>query len=129
MTRGLDLDQVPVELRAAVVATLAAVGLDDGHISLSLVSPERIAELNQVHRGKPQPTDVLSFPIDGIGPVNGPRELGDIVICPEQSADLIEAAVHGTLHLCGYDHETDRGEMLALQDEIIGALELAGSSR
>jgi probable rRNA maturation factor len=41
------------------------------------------------------------------------------VICPEHTADLTEAAVHGVLHLCGYDHETDDGEMLELQAEIL----------
>ena len=45
----------------------------------------------------------------------GPRELGDVVICPEHTADLREAIVHGVLHLTGMDHETDDGEMLALQ--------------
>ena len=67
------------------------------------------------------PTDVLSFPIDGAGPAAGPRELGDVVICPEHTADLVEATVHGVLHLCGYDHETDDGEMLALQESIAAA--------
>ena len=68
------------------------------------------------------PTDVLSFPIDEDGPVVGPRELGDVVICAEYTEDLREAVVHGVLHLCGYDHETDDGEMLALQDEIMEGL-------
>ena len=49
---------------------------------------------------------MLSFPLDGTGPSAGPRELGDVLICPEHTADLNEAAVHGVLHLCGYDHET-----------------------
>jgi probable rRNA maturation factor len=65
---------------------------------------------------------VLSFPIDESGPVAGPRELGDVVICPEQTDDLLEAVVHGVLHLCGYDHETDEGEMLALQQRVLAAL-------
>ena len=55
------------------------------------------------------PTDVLSFPVDGDGPTAGPRELGDIVICPEHTEDLREAVVHGALHLTGMDHETDDG--------------------
>lgn len=75
--------------------------------------------MNREHRGRGEPTDVLSFPIDEAGAVAGPRELGDVVICPEHTAELAEAAVHGVLHLCGYDHETDEGEMLALQDEIV----------
>jgi probable rRNA maturation factor len=49
-----------------------------------------------------------------------PRELGDVVICPEHTEDLLEAVVHGVLHLTGMDHETDDGEMLALQAEIMG---------
>jgi len=44
------------------------------------------------------------------------------VICPEQTEDLTEAVVHGVLHLCGYDHETDAGEMLALQDRVMEGL-------
>jgi probable rRNA maturation factor len=48
-----------------------------------------------------------------------PRELGDILICPEHTADLREAIVHGALHLIGMDHETDDGEMLALQAELL----------
>ncbi|HEX3693640.1 MAG TPA: rRNA maturation RNAse YbeY [Solirubrobacteraceae bacterium] len=50
-----------------------------------------------------------------------PRELGDVVICPEHTADLREAIVHGALHLVGMDHETDDGEMLALQAELLHA--------
>ena len=53
------------------------------------------------------------------GPVEGPRELGDIVICPQHTVDLREAIVHGALHLAGMDHETDDGEMLALQRELM----------
>ena len=94
-------------------------GCDDGHLAVALVDAARIRELNREHRGRDGPTDVLSFPIDEDGPVVGPRELGDVVICPEYTEDLREAVVHGVLHLCGYDHETDDGEMLALQDEIM----------
>jgi len=64
---------------------------------------------------------VLSFPIDGAEPLQGeaPRELGDIVICPEQTVEVREAVVHGMLHLLGMDHERDAREMLALQDELL----------
>ena len=78
--------------------------------------------LNKEHRGIDSPTDVLSFPVDGVEPTAGPRELGDVVICEEHTEDVTEAVVHGVLHLCGYDHETDDGEMLALQDEIVASL-------
>jgi probable rRNA maturation factor len=116
----LDLEDVPDELRDAVASSLRAAGIGDGHLSVELVDERRIRALNRRHRGIDRPTDVLSFPIDGAGEPVGPRELGDVVICPPQTADLLEAAVHGVLHLCGYDHESDDGEMLALQASILG---------
>ncbi len=120
---SLDLGDVPAEHRLAVRATLAAADVGDGHLAVELVDEARIAELNSAHRGREEPTDVLSFPIDGAEPeAPGPRELGDVVICPEHTADLTGAVVHGVLHLCGYDHETDDGEMLALQDQILAGL-------
>lgn len=119
-----DLADVPPELRAAAEAALGAGGVEDGHLSIELVDEQRITELNRDHRGKDEPTDVLSFPVDGTGPTAGPRELGDVVICARHTADLTEAVVHGVLHLCGYDHETDDGEMLALQSSVM--TELAG---
>ena len=118
----LDLIDAPEELRAAALAALAAAGVDDGHLAVALVDAARIRTLNREHRALDVPTDVLSFPIDEDGPVVGPRELGDVVICAEYTEDLREAVVHGVLHLCGYDHETDDGEMLALQDEIMEGL-------
>jgi probable rRNA maturation factor len=118
----IDVGDVPAELRPAAVAALEAAGIEDGHLSVELVGAGRIRELNREHRGVDRPTDVLSFPIDGAGPAAGPRELGDVVICPEHAADLAEATVHGVLHLCGYDHETDEGEMLALQARVLRSL-------
>ncbi len=118
-----------------------------------VVSPR----LNAEHRGKPEPTDVLSFPIDGTDdipgpapaanggamgsgddrdgsgdrhrPDAGPRELGDVLICPEHTADLREAIVHGVLHLVGMDHETDDGEMLALQAQLLEGEEVHMTTR
>jgi probable rRNA maturation factor len=78
--------------------------------------------LNREHRGRDVPTDVLAFPVDERAGVAGPRELGDVVICPEHTEDLREAAVHGVLHLCGMDHEADGGEMLALQGRVMEQL-------
>jgi probable rRNA maturation factor len=89
---------------------------------VSLVEADRIRELNREHRALDEPTDVLSFPVDEVGVAAGPRELGDVVICPAHTADLPEAVVHGVLHLCGYDHETDGGEMLDLQRRVLEAL-------
>jgi probable rRNA maturation factor len=119
---SVKLDDVDVRLRDAVAAALAAAGVEEGHLSLEIVDAKRIRELNRAYRDRDRPTDVLSFPLDGTGEVAGPRELGDVVICPEHTADLREAAVHGVLHLCGYDHETDEGEMLALQARILERL-------
>jgi probable rRNA maturation factor len=115
----VDLADVPAELRDAVTAALGAAGVADGHLAVELVDAARIQELNRRHRGRDAPTDVLAFPLDGAGPIAGPRELGDVTICPEHCTDVAEAAVHGTLHLCGMDHESDEGEMLQAQAEIM----------
>jgi probable rRNA maturation factor len=117
-----DLSDVPPDLHKAVEAALAAAGVEDGHLAVQIVDAARIRELNREHRGVDTPTDVLAFPLDGTGPVPGPRELGDVAICPAHCSDVTEAAVHGVLHLCGYDHETDEGEMLALQGEVLAGL-------
>jgi probable rRNA maturation factor len=109
----------PPEVERLVAIALASAGVEDGHVAVEFVGADRITELNAAHRGKEAPTDVLSFPIDETGEPIGPRELGDIVICPEHTSDLREAIVHGALHLTGMDHETDSGEMLALQAELL----------
>jgi probable rRNA maturation factor len=118
--------QATVQSLCALAA--ASAGVRDGHLAIEYVDAQRIARLNLEHRGKEGPTDVLSFPIDGAAPLDGAtelagstpldgsaRELGDVLICPEHTRDLREAIVHGVLHLVGMDHETDSGEMLALQ--------------
>jgi probable rRNA maturation factor len=117
-----DLTDVPPDLRGAVAAALEAAGVGDGHLAVEIVDAERIRALNREHRGKDAATDVLAFPIDELDPVAGPRELGDVAICPEHCSDVTEAAVHGVLHLCGYDHESDDGEMLALQADVLAGL-------
>jgi probable rRNA maturation factor len=119
---SLDLSDVPADLREPVTAALAAAGVEDGHLAVELVDESRIRELNHEHRGRDAPTDVLAFPIDGVAPTAGPRELGDVAICPPHCSDVTEAAVHGVLHLCGCDHETDGGEMLALQAQVMARL-------
>jgi probable rRNA maturation factor len=106
-------------LRRLVAIALASAGVEDGHLAVEFVDAERIAELNREHRAVEGPTDVLSFPVDLDGSAVGERELGDVVICVEHTENLAEAIVHGTLHLVGMDHETDHGEMLALQAEIL----------
>jgi probable rRNA maturation factor len=119
----VDLSDVPADLQKAVEATLDVAGVRDGHLAVEIVDGERIRALNREHRGRDAPTDVLAFPLDGAGPTLGPRELGDVAICPERCSDIVEAAVHGVLHLCGYDHEADDGEMLALQEKILHSID------
>jgi len=120
---GIDL-LVPdaptaLEVRELCVLALASAGIEDGHMAVQFVDEDRIRALNLEYRDKDTPTDVLSFGVDEDGEPAGPRELGDIVICPEHTTDLREAVVHGTLHLTGMDHEVDDGEMLALQSELM----------
>jgi probable rRNA maturation factor len=108
-----------VEVEELCALALASAGIAEGHMAVEFVDEERIRELNRDHRLIDAPTDVLSFGVDEDGVAAGPRELGDIVICPEHTADLREAVIHGALHLTGMDHETDDGEMLALQAELL----------
>jgi probable rRNA maturation factor len=118
----LCLGDAPSQAQVHRLCALAAVsaGVEEGHIAIELVDAGRIAQLNVQHRGRSGPTDVLSFPVDEAAALDGvPRELGDVVICPEHTEDLCEAIVHGVLHLVGMDHERDDGEMLAVQAELL----------
>jgi probable rRNA maturation factor len=118
----LGPEAVPTaEVERLVGLALARAGVSDGHVAVAFVDADEIARLNAEHRGKQGPTDVLSFPIDETAAPAGPRELGDVVICPEHTTDLREAVVHGALHLVGFDHEVDDGEMLEIQAEILRA--------
>lgn len=112
-------DPIPLEVRELCVLALASAGIDAGHMAVQFVDADRIHELNREYRDKDAPTDVLSFGVDEDGDPAGPRELGDVVICPEHTTDLREAIIHGTLHLTGMDHEVDDGQMLALQSELV----------
>ena len=107
------------ELERLCALAIASAGIEDGHVAIEFVDADRIQVLNREHRSLDEPTDVLSFVVDGDGTSAGPRELGDIVICPKHTEDLREAVIHGALHLTGMDHETDDGEMLALQAELM----------
>jgi probable rRNA maturation factor len=123
----LDVDVIgdampaPLVMEACALAA-ASAGIDEGHVAVEFVDEARIAELNGEHRGRDGPTDVLSFPVDEGSAAAGLRELGDVMICPALTEDVLEAVVHGVLHLVGMDHEADDGEMLALQAEIVGWL-------
>jgi probable rRNA maturation factor len=112
-------DPTVTEIEELCSLAMSSAGIADGHMAVEFVDEERIRELNRDYRRIDEPTDVLSFGVDEDGGSAGPRELGDIVICPAHTADLREAIVHGALHLSGMDHETDEGEMLALQAELM----------
>lgn len=124
---GLDVD---VAALAAVVQDVCGrLGVERATVGLMVVDESEMAAINGRHRARPEPTDVLAFPVDGPEALAGwpadgpPPELGDIVICPAAAVEPLKTlAVHGLLHLLGYDHETDAGEMLALQDELIRAV-------
>jgi probable rRNA maturation factor len=102
-----------------------------GTVSIALIGDAAMARLNGAFRGKPQPTDVLSFPGgDGPGPGRGARHLGDLAIATGVAArqarafghplavELRVLALHGLLHLLGYDHEADRGQMARLEQRL-----------
>ena len=118
-----------------ILAAHAAGHSRDVEVSVRIVDADESRALNHEYRGKDKPTNVLSFPagqIEGL-PDDVPLQLGDIVVCASVVSDeAIEQhkavadhwahmLVHGTLHLMGYDHETDdeASEMEALETQIL----------
>jgi probable rRNA maturation factor len=102
---GVELD---VEAAAAVAReVLTAEGIDEGELGLTLVRPDEIRTLKREHLGLDEATDALAFPIDGREqlPAGVPRQLGDVVLCPEVVGEQWHAPlVHAVLHLVGYEH-------------------------
>jgi probable rRNA maturation factor len=105
---GTDLDfGAAAELIRAV---LQAEGIGDGELGLQLVGPDEIRDLKREHLGIDEETDALAFPIDGRDelPSGMPRQLGDVVLCPEVVGEAWRAPlVHAVLHLVGYDHGSE----------------------
>jgi len=105
-------------------------------VELVLTDDATIAALNAEHRGKENPTDVLSFPLEGdmehlpLGSIvisihhvtRKAKELGHT-----ENEELALLFIHGLLHLLGYDHETDSGEMRAKEKELIQTFDLPES--
>jgi probable rRNA maturation factor len=107
---------VDVDADAAVALcreALQAEGIDAGDLGLAFVGPDEMRELKRKHLGIDEPTDVLSFPIDGRDelPDGVPRQLGDVVLCPQVVGEEWQRPlVHGLLHLLGYDHGEEMSE-------------------
>ena len=102
---GTEVDERgAIELAQRV---LHAEAIDDGELGISFVDRDAMRALKREHLGIDEPTDVLSFPIDGRDklPEGVPRALGDVVLCPEVvGAEWQWPLTHGLLHLLGYDH-------------------------
>jgi probable rRNA maturation factor len=123
-------------IREAISAAAGALSTEGGEVSILLTDNSEIARLNRDWRGIDKPTNVLSFPASRVG--QGDKLLGDIVIAYEtlerESTDesrdflhhLAHLAVHGFLHLIGFDHETDAQaeEMEGLESRIMMRLNM-----
>ncbi|MEQ1921348.1 MAG: rRNA maturation RNase YbeY [Pyrinomonadaceae bacterium] len=133
LQRKVKLD---LALIRAFVATLSEKVEESGNstFTVAFIGDGRMQQLNELFRNKPTTTDVLSFPHEPDEFDSENKSLGDIVISVEQAqkqsaendlsldAEIKQLILHGLLHLCGYDHETDNGEMnareLQLREEL-----------
>jgi probable rRNA maturation factor len=100
-------------------ATLEREGVTEGDLGIAFVGPDEMRGLKREHLGIDEPTDVLSFPIDGRDelPEGVPRQLGDVVVCPQVVGEEWRwPLVHGLLHLLGYDHGD---EMSRREEELV----------
>jgi probable rRNA maturation factor len=100
---ALDLEAAAQLIRDV----LREEGIDEGELGLALVGRDEIRDLKREHLGIDEETDALAFPIDGLEtiPAGVPRQLGDVVICPEVVGDAWRGPlIHAVLHLVGYDH-------------------------
>ncbi len=109
-------------------------------VTVQFISDQTMAELNQTYRKKHGPTDVLSFPANGARPAKGAEYIGDIAISPETARrnarrysrslpmELRILILHGMIHLAGYDHEADHGEMDRLERRLRKRLGVLGRS-
>jgi probable rRNA maturation factor len=102
---GVEVDEESATALARSVLEVEGVG--EGEVGLVFVGPKEIQALKREHLGVDEPTDVLSFPIDGRDslPDGVPRQLGDAVLCPQVVGEAWrQPLVHGLLHLLGYEH-------------------------
>jgi probable rRNA maturation factor len=105
---GIEVDEAAaVELARSV---LGGEGVEAGELGLAFVGSEESRTLKREHLGVDEATDALAFPIDGLAalPDGIPRQLGDVVVCPQVVGDEWRGPlVHALLHLVGYDHGPD----------------------
>jgi len=105
---GVDVDEAAVcDLTRRV---LAGEGIDAGELGIAFVGPDESRALKAEHLGIEEPTDALAFPIDSRDalPEGLPRQLGDVVVCPQVVGEEWRAPlVHALLHLLGYDHGSE----------------------
>jgi probable rRNA maturation factor len=106
------------------------LGFAPGSVTIQLVSEENMARLNEKFRKKRGSTDVLSFPANGARPGEEANYIGDIAISPETArrnarrfsrslpVELRILILHGMIHLAGFDHEADHGEMDRLERRL-----------
>lgn len=111
---------------------LDVIGKSEHAATIAFVSDKRIRELNRQFRGIDKATDVLSFPAEE------ELNLGDVAVSVETAAiqakenglsfddEISQLILHGLLHLCGYDHETDNGEMNRLELRLRRKLKITG---
>ena len=108
---GVEVDEEGASALARSV--LEAEGIEEGELGLVFVGTAEIRSLKREHLGVDEPTDVLSFPIDGRDelPEGVPRALGDVVLCPDVVGDEWRwPLAHGLLHLLGYEHGEEMSE-------------------
>ena len=131
-----SIDLRPERIRAAIAAVLTILKKPDYEITLGLIDDKEMRQLNKTFRGEDKTTDVLSFNQDLQDPETGQFYLGDILISPPQATrqaaehnhpledEVAFLAIHGTLHLLGYDHYTpeEKASMWPLQDQIFADL-------
>ena len=102
---GSEVDEAAaVELAQSV---LAGEGVGAGELGLAFVGSDESRALKREHLGVDEATDALAFPIDGLGevPDGMPRQLGDVVVCPDVvGEEWRRPLVHALLHLVGYNH-------------------------
>ena len=141
---------------ALLEVVLAAEKAAGAEVGVTFVGERRMRDLNREHRGRDAVTDVLAFPLEdadeavastvsaaadragAAAPAGPPRLLGDVVVCARQAlrqarsaglpptVELAVLLVHGTLHLLGYDHETDAGRMALRQAELLESVRWEG---